>query len=153
MYIRPGIFIRSTKALKGSSFEGAVIFISQYDLNGAMGFVVNRPFGKSLNDLDEFRKSISVPLFDGGPVDKEHLFFVHRRPDIIEGGDLIADGIYFGGNFDQTVNAINDQIISVNDIKIFIGYCGWDTNELEAEIEEGSWTLIKGASDVIFENA
>jgi putative transcriptional regulator len=25
--------------------------------------------------------------------------------------------------------------------KIFIGYCGWDTGELQAEIEEGSWEI------------
>nr|WP_317235940.1 YqgE/AlgH family protein [Niabella hibiscisoli] len=26
-------------------------------------------------------------------------------------------------------------------MKIFIGYCGWDTGELEAEIAEGSWDV------------
>jgi putative transcriptional regulator len=152
MHIRPGILIRSTEALEGSSFEGAVIFISQYNLKGAMGFVINRTFGKSLNDLDEFRNSISVPLFEGGPVDKEHLFFVHSRPDIIEEGELVANGIYVGGNFEQTVKAINKRIMSMDHIKIFIGYCGWDAGELEAEIEEGSWILIEGANDIVFKN-
>ena len=36
------------------------------------------------------------------------------------------------------------------DIKIFIGYCGWNTSELEAEIAEGSWLVTDESIDQIF---
>jgi putative transcriptional regulator len=78
---------------------------------------------------------------DGGPVDRELLFVLHKRPDLIEGGELVFDGHYLGGNMEQVVQAINTNGINKEELQIFIGYCGWDAGELEAEIEEGSWII------------
>ena len=80
-----GSFIRSTSLLDDSFFEKAVILIAEYNKKGATGFVVNKPFTRRLNELEEFKDSIPFPLYDGGPVDREHLFFVHQRPDLIKG--------------------------------------------------------------------
>ena len=79
-----GSFIRSTSLLDDSFFEKAVILIAEYNKKGATGFVVNKPFTRRLNELEEFKDSIPFPLYDGGPVDREHLFFVHQRPDLIK---------------------------------------------------------------------
>jgi len=78
---------------------------------------------------------------DGGPVDREHLFVLHKRPDLIEGGKQLNDGLYLGGNMEQVIEAINTNSVSDQQIQLFIGYCGWDVGELEAELEEGSWTV------------
>jgi len=78
---------------------------------------------------------------DGGPVDREHIFVLHRRPDIIEGGEQVTDNLYLGGNMEQVIEAINSESIAKEEIQIFIGYCGWNAGELEAEIEEGSWMI------------
>jgi putative transcriptional regulator len=50
----------------------------------------------------------------------------------------------------QVVSLLNSQNIGENDIKIFIGYCGWNTSELEAEIAEGSWLVTDESIDQIF---
>jgi putative transcriptional regulator len=42
---------------------------------------------------------------------------------------------------EQVIKAINTNSASDQQIKLFIGYCGWDEGELEAELEEGSWTV------------
>jgi putative transcriptional regulator len=142
-----GIFICSTSLLDDSFFEGAVIYLTEYNDKGAMGFVVNKLFPRNFNELEEFKHSIPVRLHDGGPVDREHLYFLHRRPDVIPDGTLIADGIYFGGDFQKAVAAINDGSITPDaDIRLFIGYCGWDHLELEGEITEGSWTIEKSGN-------
>ena len=78
---------------------------------------------------------------DGGPVDREHLFVLHKRPDLIEGGEQMNNGLYLGGNMEQVIEAINTRSATQEEIQIFIGYCGWDAGELKAELEEGSWTL------------
>jgi len=112
-----------------------------------MGFVTNKLFDRKLNKLEEFKHGIPFPLHDGGPVDREHLFFIHQRPDLIKGGTLVSNNIYLAGDFKTAVRLINDRTITGKDIKIFIGYCGWDANELEAEIAEGSWEVRKHADD------
>lgn len=134
-----GKVISSTEQLKGTSFEGATIIIAEHNDDGALGFIINQQSGRRLNELTEFASGPPVPLFIGGPVDQEHLYFIHQRHDLIEDSILISDNYYLGGNFKQAIEHINNQRLSTGEIKIFLGYCGWNSGELEAEIEEGSW--------------
>jgi len=139
--LKAGIYIKSTAALIGSFFEHTTILLVEHNEAGSTGFVTNKAFGKSLNDLLEFSHAKPFPLMDGGPVDREHLFVLHKRPDLIEGGKQLTDGLYLGGNMEQVIEAINTNSVSDQQIQLFIGYCGWDVGELEAELEEGSWTV------------
>lgn len=150
MNLRAGLFIKSTTALNGTVFENATIFISEYNQEGAVGFIINHPYGRTLNELDEFRHSAHFLLYNGGPVDQEHLFFLHQRPKLIREGTPVGNGIFIGGNFNEAVKGINNKSLSAKDIKIFVGYCGWDAGELEAEIEEGSWVVAEGLEENVF---
>jgi len=140
--LKAGISIKSTALLNGSFFEDTSILIVEHDEAGTTGFVTNKPFGKSLNDLIEFNHAKPFPLMDGGPVDRAHLFVLHKRPDLIEGGKQVTNGLYLGGNMEQVIEAINNGSATQEEIQLFIGYCGWDVGELEAELEEGSWIII-----------
>ena len=142
--IIPGSYIKSTPLLDGSYFENSIILIVENNNDGAVGFVVNRPFVRSLNELVEFKKSKSFPLLEGGPVDQEHIYLVHNRPDLIKGTQSISNGMYYGGDIQHLLDAINFQGASEKEIQLFIGYCGWDTGELEDEVNEGSWTITTG---------
>ena len=137
--LKAGIYIKSTDALIGSVFEHTTILIVKHNEEGSLGFVTNKPFGKSLHELIEFNHSKPYLLMDGGPVDREHLFVLHKRPDLIEGSEKITNGLYLGGNMEQVIEAINNGSATQEEIQIFIGYCGWDAGELEAELKEGSW--------------
>lgn len=117
-----------------------------------MGFVINHPFARNLNELVEFRNCKSFPLNEGGPVKNDSLYFMHSRADKIEGGLLIADGTYLGGDFKQAVSYINDAVHPEENIKLFIGYCGWDPDQLEEEITEGSWLIADVAMSIVFKN-
>ena len=138
--LKAGIHIKSTTALIGSFFEHTTILIVEHDEAGTIGFVTNKPFGKSLHELIEFSHAKPFPLMDGGPVDRDHLFVLHKRPDLIDGGKQIPNGLYLGGNMEQVIEAINTGGGNPQEIQLFIGYCGWDEGELEAELEEGSWS-------------
>jgi putative transcriptional regulator len=140
-HLKAGFYIKSTAALIGSFFENTTILIVQHNEEGSIGLVTNKPFEKSLHELIEFNHSKPFPLMDGGPVDREHIFVLHKRPDLITGGHLIPNGYYLGGNMEQVIDAINTMSANEQEIQLFIGYCGWDLGELEAEVEEGSWTI------------
>ena len=140
--LKTGIYIKSTDALNGSFFEHTTILIVKHNNEESVGLVTNISFPKSLHELIEFNQSKPFPLMDGGPVDREHLFVLHKRPDLIDGGEQVTQDLYLGGNMDQVIEAINNRGANNQEIQIFIGYCGWDAGELEAEVEEGSWVLI-----------
>ena len=139
--LNAGIYIKSTDALNGSIFENTTILLVKNNTAGTIGFVTNKHLYKSLHQLKEFKTSKPFPLMDGGPVDREHLFVLHKRPDLISGGEQITNDVYLGGNMEEVIEAINNSGATNHDIQLFIGYCGWDAGELEAEMEEGSWVL------------
>lgn len=151
MLLKPGIFIKASPALATTFFENALIYITEYNSAGALGFIVNNPFGRNLNELEEFKNARPIPLFTGGPVDEEHLFMLHLRPDLMEDSIAVAAGVYLGGRFTQALEALNNSTITQQQCKLFIGYCGWDAAELEAEIEEGSWTIENLPYYVLFD--
>ena len=148
MILRAGTIIKSTAALNDTAFADTAILIVEDNTNGALGFVINQPFERSLNELAEFNDVPYFSLYRGGPVDMEHLFFIHQRPGIITGGKVVNNGVYYGGDFGQAVTGIRQAMLSSNDIKIFVGYCGWDADELEQEIAEGSWEFVVTGVDV-----
>lgn len=152
MNITPGTILTSSSAMDDPNFINAVVFIVEYNENGALGFIINKIFERPLNELAEFSSSPAFPLYEGGPVDKQHLYFIHQRNDLIPGGTLVKDNIYFGGDFKQTIKHINNKILATADVKIFIGYCGWDAGDLENEIAEGSWKVNAYSSENVFEN-
>jgi putative transcriptional regulator len=139
--LKAGLYIKSTSALIGSFFEHTTILIVQHNEKGSIGFVTNKPFEKSVHELIEFNHVKPFPLMDGGPVDRDHLFVLHKRPDLIDGGEQVPNGLYLGGNMEQVIQAINTRGANPQEIQLFIGYCGWDEGELEAELEEGSWSF------------
>lgn len=153
MKLAAGKILMSTAAMDDPNFKTAIVFITEYNNEGATGFVINKPFGRNLNELVEFISSPPFPLYAGGPVDKEHLFFIHRSNKLIPGGTRVTGNIYFGGDFKTAIGHINNGTVTGSHIKICIGYCGWDTGELEAEIAEGCWELAEAEAHIIFDTA
>ncbi len=137
------VFLQSKATDEDDYFYQSLLFIVEQNVSGAVGFISNRPYSRSLNELQEFSFLPSFPLYEGGPVDNEHLYFIHRRPNLIDEGKLVSEDVYFGGNFKQAANAIAKGILHPNDIRIFIGYCGWDRGELEEEIKAEEWKIIE----------
>lgn len=150
MNISTGKILTSSASIDDPFFDKAVIFITEHNEKGTTAFVVNKIFERPLNALEAFSSSPAFPLYHGGPVDNEHLFFIHRRNDLIPGGTKIINGIYLGGDFKQTIIHINNKTITKQDIKIFLGYCGWDNKELEAELAEGSWDAAESDCEIVF---
>jgi putative transcriptional regulator len=150
MQLTPGKILISAPSLDDPNFEKAVILITEHNEKGALGFVLNKLFHRVFNELEEFKRSPPFKLYEGGPMENDQLYFIHQRADLIENGVQIVDSIYSGGNFKQAVTHINNKNINKNEIRLFIGYCGWDYDQLEEEIEEGSWLLADADAGIIF---
>lgn len=151
MHLHAGIFLESSSTLEDANFQQALILITEHNAGGSVGFIVNQLFPRMLNELTEFSHVIEFPLYKGGPVNQEHLYFIHKRPDLIDDGVAITDNLYFGGNFKQAVAYITTGVLKPKDIKIFVGYCGWDYAELEDEVEEGSWLIVDDDPETVFD--
>jgi putative transcriptional regulator len=150
MHLQTGNIIIGTDSLNGTNFEKAAIVITEHNEKGTIGYVFNKPFPRNFNELEEFKHSVPVPLYAGGPVQTDMLYFMHRRPDLIEKGETVAGHVFMGGDFKKAVMLLNNAQLAVDDVRFFIGYCGWDAKELEAEISEGSWQITDAPVDIVF---
>ena len=150
MQVQPGNIIISTKLLDNTNFEKVVIVITEHNEKGSIGYVFNQLFSRTFNELEEFKHSIPVPLYAGGPVQTDMLYFMHRRPDLIPSDEHVAGNVYLNGDFIKAVKLLNKRQLPAEDVRLFIGYCGWDFQELEDEIAEGSWQLTNAAVDFVF---
>ena len=60
----------------------------------------------------------------------------------------IKKEIYWGGDFSVVLELINSKKIKLGEIKFFLGYSGWDKNQLENEITLSSWVVEKENGNV-----
>ncbi len=139
----PSIFIDST-------FSRSVILLAEHNENGSVGFVLNKLNGYKLTDFVPAAEK-DFPVYNGGPVDSDQLYFIHKRPDLIEEALEISTGVFWGGSFEKAIEEVNKGTISPNDIRFFLGYSGWDFNQLEDELRQNSWVVSENTykSDIV----
>ncbi len=134
------LLLAEPSILTDTSFNRAVILLADYNDEGSVGFILNKPLKHSLNDLIPEINSNFV-IYNGGPVEQDNLYFIHTVPELITGSLEISNGIYWGGNFELTKNLINQDKIDKNCIRFFLGYTGWGVNQLEKELEINTWVI------------
>ena len=135
------LLIAEPSILGDISFNRSVILLAEYNSKGSVGFIVNKPLEYSINDLIPSVKS-KFRVYNGGPVEQNNLYFIHNVPELINDSVEISNGIYWGGDFDSTVEIINQGKIKRNNIRFFLGYTGWEKDQLDQEIKENAWIIV-----------
>ena len=132
-----------------ASFNLSIVLLSELNDEGAVGFIMNKPSTYTINDLIPEIES-DLRIYNGGPVSKENLYFVHRLPELIPDSIEIGDGIFWGGDFETVQNLLENESLSSKDIRFFLGYSGWSKDQLADELETTSWKVIENKHKNIF---
>lgn len=128
-----------------------------------MGVVLNRQISSTLKDLiPDITRKDDVPVFCGGPVSCDRLYFLHTLgSDIIPRAQLIKNGLWIGGDFDAVKQYVNAGYPIDGQIRFFVGYSGWDAGQLESELKNNVWavtdftsaeSLLEGKEDAVWHN-
>ncbi len=136
------LLIAEPSILGDVSFNRSVILLADYTPEGSVGFILNKPLDYTIQDLIP-EINASFRIYNGGPVEQDNLYFIHRVPDLIPDSIEISYGIYWGGDFSSVKELIEQGEIAEDDIRFFLGYSGWDTNQLANELISNSWVLSK----------
>jgi putative transcriptional regulator len=148
--ISPGLLLISDPFLKDQNFVRTVVLICDHQTDGSVGFVINKKYDYPIGYLVSGLEECDFPVYVGGPVETDSIHFLHQRPDLIEGGFAVTKNIYWGGNFEQVKVLLQQKILTQKDIRFYIGYSGWDAEQLEGEIKEKSWITRTAAQQLIF---
>ena len=143
-----GHLLVATPKLPDPNFSKAVVLLVQHGENGALGIVLNRPIGKTVEQVwqqvSEVSCSSKQQVNLGGPVSGP-LTAVHSDKGLAE--LEILPGVYFAaqkGNLDELVQQEEHRF------KIFIGHAGWGEGQLEGELKHGAWLTTPATFDYIF---
>ncbi len=130
-------------------FKRAVVLICDNNEQGTVGFILNEQLNLNLSDVLDETLAFNAPLHMGGPVETQSLFFVHQCAELPEALP-VKKGIYWGGDFEQLKEFMLLGKIKVNEIKFFLGYSGWDEQQLKNELECDNWLIGSMDNSVVF---
>lgn len=146
-----GKLLISEPFLSDPNFKRSVILLTEHGEEGTIGFVLNQPSHLLLKDLIPDLWQAHYTVYVGGPVEMDTIHFIHSCYKKLNSGEKIAEGIYWGGNFETLKILINNNAIDESEVKFFVGYSGWAETQLKAEIEENTWIVSdKYQKDTLF---
>ena len=122
------------------SFNRSIVLLTDYNAEGAIGFILNKPLNYTISDLIP-ELDASFKVYNGGPVEQDNLYFIHKIPDLIPGSIEISQGIYWGGDFKAITKLLADDKLTQSQIRFFLGYSGWSTSQLTQELKLNSWVI------------
>ena len=127
--------------LSDAFFNRSVIYLTNYSAEGAVGFCLNLKTQFCLRDVRPQIKNGNWPIYEGGPVARSQLFFLHTLGNQISDSFQISNQIYVGGNFDELLLLIEQNKILPHQVRLLAGYSGWGENQLEDEIANKHWLV------------
>jgi len=147
-----GRLIISEPLLSGNFFSRSAVLLVEHSPNGAVGFILNKPFEASINEIFIMPGGYSPELYLGGPVGRDSLFFIHTLGDQVKGSIQIKDELFWGGDFEELKRIIADGKAGPGQVKFFIGYSGWSSGQLENEISANSWLVAEADTRLVMKS-
>lgn len=136
-----GKLLISEPFLNDPHFTRSVILLVDTTPEGTLGMVINQPTVLQVSDLLVDLAGTDFPLYSGGPVNPELIHFIHRCPDKISAGQELGKGIFWGGNYEELKEGMLNQKIAKEEIRVFIGYAGWNPGQLQDELTANTWIV------------
>ena len=141
--MKPGDFLIATPSIIGDfDFQRSCVLMVDIKESGSVGFIINKKLEHTLSDVME-NISIPLPLFYGGPVEQDNLFFTHTLGDLIPNSIKINNNLFWSGNLESVLELLKSGKLDQNKIRFFLGYSGWSKGQLESEFEDNSWVISK----------
>jgi putative transcriptional regulator len=135
-------------SLLDPNFRRAVVLVGEHGEEGAMGVVLNRPSETDVEDavppLAEL-SGVDGLVYVGGPVRPEAVVVLGDFNEPARAGALVLGSIGF-----LPAELGTDAIGELTRARVFAGYAGWGSGQLESELEEGSWIVAPALPEDVF---
>ncbi|WP_067608426.1 YqgE/AlgH family protein [Nocardiopsis listeri] len=154
-----GRLLVAAPLLQEDSFRRSVVFVVDDAVDGTLGVILNRPLelpvGEVVNSWSAYASSPAV-MFSGGPVGTDSGIALgsaapEEAPpgwsplvDPSSGTGLDGVGVV---DLDGPPEVLGSSLAA---LRVFAGYSGWGSGQLEGEIEEGAWFVVDAFADDLF---
>lgn len=153
-------FLIAMPSLDDSFFERSVIYVCEHDNKGAMGVMINRLAGVSIESVLQQMKlteeEIILPpnmgnnVLVGGPVSTDRGFVLH--PPKADGqwtnSTAISDDIMLTTSRDVLIDLGTSK--GPEQYLVALGYAGWANGQLEQELADNLWLTTPADQQTLF---
>lgn len=147
-----GRLLVATPNLTDPNFSRAVLLVLDHDKDGALGVVTNRPSETAVSSvLSAWGELVSEPhvVFQGGPVATDSaLAIAEVKGDVSPDGEPLGWRRLYGRLGLVDLDTPPELLAGGFDrMRVFAGYSGWSSGQLEAEVEKGGWYVVEAEAD------
>jgi putative transcriptional regulator len=144
-----GRILISEPFLMDNYFKRSIVLITEHNEEGTVGFVLNKPINMKVNEVMTDFPEVNSIVSLGGPVQTNTLHYIHTLGDIIPGSIKVIDHIYWGGEFAVIKRLLESKTLNSENIRFFLGYSGWQANQLDDELNDNAWVVADIGSEEI----
>ena len=144
-----GKILISEPFLPDTFFNRSVVYLTDHNPKGSVGFILNKKLDIRICDAVTGFEGWDENLNMGGPVAPDTLHYLHKLGPLIPKSIWVDNDIYWGGDIDAIRDLIKSGTIKTSQIRFFLGYSGWSAGQLDRELKEDSWVILKVRSEII----
>ncbi len=149
-------FLLSMPQMEDPNFKHTLTYIIDHGDHGALGFVINRDIGIKMKevfdqmDIDpDSGADIECPVFEGGPVDREHGLVLHPAGEAWKSSKDFGHGICLSSSRDILVDMARCK--GPDNSLVLLGHSGWGPGQLEEEMTQNAWLSCPASADILFD--
>jgi len=149
-------FLIAMPNMADPNFSRTVTFLFEHNEKGAMGIVINRPTQMHLVEVfQQLRLPCSnqaieqQPVLQGGPVNIEQGFVIHRHEGKWEYSVTVSDTVQITTSKDILAAMARGE--GPPSAIVALGYAGWAAGQLEAELINNAWLTVAADDSVLFD--
>jgi len=144
-----GQLLVASPSLADPNFRRTVVLIGVHNDDGAMGVILNRPsetmVAEAVPQLEAVVDS-QEQVYVGGPVQPSSVVLLAEFLDPTPAALLVLGRI----GFPAGATDVDGLAESTDRRRVFAGYAGWSSGQLDEEIEQGDWIAHPAVPDDVF---
>ena len=147
-----GSILISEPFLADTLFSRSVVYLVDHGDEGSIGFIINKSLDIRIENAVEGFENFSDTISMGGPVASNTLHYLHTLGDIIPNSFWVRDNVFWGGDLDTIRKMTSKGVINRDQIRFFLGYSGWSPGQLQKELNENSWVIVRTRPETIMKS-
>lgn len=141
-----GQLLVSAPYLEGGGFDHSVIFLTHVEERFIIGHILNHPTGQKVGEVAQHagipKELYSVPLYKGGPVERNQLIFAA----FVKTKDNFR--IQFNLQETQALECLKNPGAL---LRAYVGHSSWSQSQLRRELKDRAWYLSTMNPDICIE--
>ncbi|KAL6184427.1 hypothetical protein ACLB2K_045828 [Fragaria x ananassa] len=157
-----GCILVATEKLDGvRTFERTVVLLlrsgNRHPEEGPFGVVINRPLHKKIKHMRPTNIDLATTFSDcslhfGGPLEASMFLLKTGGKSKLPGFEEVMPSLCFGArnSLDEAAGLVKKGVLKPQDFRFFVGYAGWQLDQLAEEIESDYWYVAACSPNLIY---